>query len=374
MANISLIYPYEFIGGQKAVASQVNANFEAVKSFANGINATLADIKSAISDLENKPTREMLDIYYSFSKTTPAGAYPLWTGETITHCKSLYPQFWKEINNLANQGNLVTVTCEEYEEKLKTYGQCAAFYIDTLNGHIRLPKITQFISSIKQLSELAKEQNAGLPNITGTLEKSVSYTQSPTGDGAFKVVKSGAASTSSMGKTSHSTVTFDASCSNAIYGTSETVQPPSVKLCLYIQVANNLGTLSELDTQAIAKELENALIVLEKTYKEYSSEMLAEFEKIKEQLDYAAGTYKVLNVPISPEMFTSDLTYEEYPFVADIEVEAADTSMVPTVNFHLSQVESGNFAPIAFAGNKYVRIYAKQIPDENFMIPAIILQ
>ena len=43
MADTNLVYPYEFEGGTKAVASEVNANFEAVKVFANGINATLND-------------------------------------------------------------------------------------------------------------------------------------------------------------------------------------------------------------------------------------------------------------------------------------------------------------------------------------------
>ena len=41
MTDTNLVYPYEFEGGKKAVASEVNANFEAVKSFANGINADL---------------------------------------------------------------------------------------------------------------------------------------------------------------------------------------------------------------------------------------------------------------------------------------------------------------------------------------------
>ena len=60
MADTNLVYPYEFEGGTKAVASEVNANFEAVKVFANGINATLTDIQSAINDLQSKPTREKL--------------------------------------------------------------------------------------------------------------------------------------------------------------------------------------------------------------------------------------------------------------------------------------------------------------------------
>ena len=54
MADTNLIYPYEFEGGKKAVANEVNANFEAVKSFANGINVSINEIYAAINDLKNK--------------------------------------------------------------------------------------------------------------------------------------------------------------------------------------------------------------------------------------------------------------------------------------------------------------------------------
>ena len=96
MANLS--YPYIFEGGEKAVASEVNANFDAIKLYADAINAQITAIQSAIGDLEKKPTREMFDIYYSIRSEAPAGAYPLWTGETITNAKLLYPDFWKELN------------------------------------------------------------------------------------------------------------------------------------------------------------------------------------------------------------------------------------------------------------------------------------
>ncbi len=70
MADTNLIYPYTFEGGKKAVASEVNANFDAVRMFANGINATLSDIQTAIADLQKKPTREMFDIYFSITGET----------------------------------------------------------------------------------------------------------------------------------------------------------------------------------------------------------------------------------------------------------------------------------------------------------------
>lgn len=377
MTDTSLIYPYEFQGGQKAVASEVNANFEAVKMFANSVNLVLNEINGAIDDLKNKPTREVLDIYYSFSSKTPTGAYPLWTGETITHCKNLFPQFWKLINDLSAQGNLPTVSSEEYENRLSEYGQCASFYIDKLNGHVRLPKITTFVSSIAGLNELAKEQKAGLPDIVGTLDRVAFYDGGvPTSSSAFSLVKTGAASTSSVGRTSHATVTFRASdtSGNQVYGKSTTVQPPAVKLCLYIQVANNTAELSELDTSVIAQKLQDAVNSLQESYNQYTVNLNSLYEVLHQNVMALSPVLKIKNKSVSPQDFFEDDTYEEYPYAADVEVEQADTLHVPTVCFNLKEVCGDMLGQISYAGNGYVRIYANRIPEEEFVIPTILLQ
>lgn len=374
MTDTNLVYPYEFEGGKKAVASEVNANFEAVKSFAGGINADLNDIRKAIADLKNKPTREMLDVYYSFSGTAPVGAYPLWTGETITNCKSLYPQFWNKINTMSKLGTLQTVTAEEYAEKLETYGQCASFYIDSLNGHVRLPKISKFISSIADLTELAKEEKAGLPNITGSLrpyrmgEPSGAFYNSENGDFYHTNSKDGSSSGAQC------TTMFDASKSSDIYGASNTVQPPAVKLCLYLQVANNTAEISELDVNAVIEQMNTALNALQAAYDKYTADLESLYAKIKRDILDSSPVIKEENVAVTTELFVADETYSDYPFKADIALADALAEHVPSVNFGLEQCESGNFAPVASAGNGYVRIYAKAVPESGFVIPAIILQ
>ena len=374
MTDTNLVYPYEFEGGKKAVASEVNANFEAVKSFAGGINADLNDIRKAIADLKNKPTREMLDVYYSFSGTAPVGAYPLWTGETITNCKSLYPQFWNKINTMSKLGTLQTVTAEEYAKKLETYGQCASFYIDSLNGHVRLPKISKFISSIADLTELAKEEKAGLPNITGSLrpyrmgEPSGAFYNSENGDFYHTNSKDGSSSGAQC------TTMFDASKSSDIYGASNTVQPPAVKLCLYLQVANNTAEISELDVNAVIEQMNTALNALQAAYDKYTADLESLYAKIKQDILDSSPVIKEENVVVTTELFVADETYSDYPFRADIALADALAEHVPSVNFGLEQCESGNYAPVASVGNGYVRIYAKTVPETGFVIPAILLQ
>lgn len=65
MAVTNIVYPYVFEGGEKAVASEVNADFDQVKIFANSVITEINAINQAIADLEEKPTREMFDIYFS---------------------------------------------------------------------------------------------------------------------------------------------------------------------------------------------------------------------------------------------------------------------------------------------------------------------
>jgi len=377
MADTNLVYPYEFEGGKKAIASEVNANFEAVKSFANGINASLEDLKQAVTALENKPTREMLDIFYSFSSIAPTGAYPLWTGETISHCKSLYPQFWKKINNLVKTGNLVQVSSDEYENRLQKYGQCAGFYIDTLNGHIRLPKITKFISGIENLNEIAKEENSGLPNITGYGVWAFLNQISTASDSAVYGDNNAGRHVRHTNGSEHfdtSRFVFDASRSNKIYGSSSIVQPPAVKLCLYIQVANNYGGASELNTKVIAEELAAAIDSMEAAYADYQSRLDTLYKELREDILEASPVIKEININVTPAMFSADSTYDEFPYCIDIPVADADSSLIPTVNFSLAEATGNNFAPVALAGDGFVRLYAREIAENSFVITSLILQ
>ena len=374
MAVTFLTFPYEFQGGRKAIASQVNANFEAIKEFAGGVNVTIDELKKAITELKDKPVREMLDIFYSFSSVAPTGAYPLWTGETILYCKSLYPQFWKKVNNLSKLGNLKTVTSAEYEERLQKYDQCGAFYIDEINGHIRLPKITRFISGINDLAQLSQEEEAGLPNITGTVGNLVGY-YGVSKTGAFeKTAQRGLAIAYHQGGTCYADLNFDASSSSSVYGKSETVQPPAVNLCLYLQVANSFAEVSEVDVESIIKQMQMALSAMEASYETYQKGLLQTYDEIKGKIQEASAVVKLKDVSVEPEAFVSDNTYEQYPFRADIADPDIRENMVPNVCFNLDDATGGNYAPVADCVAGTLHIYAKEKPTSTLIIPSIVLE
>ena len=375
MADTNLVYPYELQGGKRAIASEVMANFEAVQLFAQGINTTISEFQAAISDLKNKPTREMFDIYYSITGEAPVGAYPLWTGETITNCKTIYPQFWKKLNQLAGNQQVPTVESDAaYEEKLSEYGQCAAFFIDTLNGHVRLPKITRFISSIESLNDAGVEENdcnkAHIHNVRVSTSGGRSYTGSETqylGVGFAKYSTPWWPSTNGE---------------NEVLLTSEGEEdghPKNVRLYLYLQVANNTAEISELDVDAIVEQMNEALAALKTAYDGYTAGLKAEYESIKQDIINSSPIIKEEDVSTFGRLWeTLEETDEYYKagfrYAVMLEVEDATLDLVPTVTFNVEDAVSGNYAPVAESGDGWVKIYAKELPVGTLIIPSIVLQ
>lgn len=375
MADTNLVYPYELQGGQRAVASEVMANFEAVQLFAQGINTTINEFQAAISDLKNKPTREMFDIYYSITGVAPVGAYPLWTGETITNCKTLYPQFWKKLNQLAENSQVPTVADNAaYEEKLEKYGQCASFFIDTLNGHVRLPKITRFISSIESLNDVAVEENdcnkTHIHNVKVSSQGGRDYRDSKTqylGVGFAKYSTPWWPSTDGENEVLLSTEGEDEG------------HPKNVRLYLYLQVANNTAEISELDVNAIIEQMNEALAALKTAYDGYAEDLNSEYEKIKRDIINSSPVIKEENISSAGRLWVKLAEDDEYykagyRYFVQMSVDDAAEDLTPTVVFNITDAVSGNYAPVAESGDGWVKIYAKEIPVETLVIPCIILQ
>lgn len=109
-------------------------------------------------------SKDIFEVFYSTSTATPRGAFPLWTGEMITNCKTLYPTFYQKALEYRDSGKIRVVTSTVYEQELTTYGECGAFVIDESTGNIRLPKITRFISSLDAASDIGITKNDSVGN------------------------------------------------------------------------------------------------------------------------------------------------------------------------------------------------------------------
>lgn len=81
----------------------------------------------------------------------------------------------------------------------------------------------------------------------------------------------------------------------------------------------------------------------------------------------------VTNKTVAKANFVSDNTYTDYPYRAAITVNGVTTDMIPEIIFDVSDATSGNYSPVAQTYNGGVYIYAASPPDNNLIIPTIIV-
>lgn len=211
-------------------------------------------------DFRKKSVRMPFDVFFSLTTETPEGAYPLWTGETISNCNTAHPEFWELLLEKKESGTIKCVSSEEYQANLNTYGQTSAFVVDENAGSVRLPKITRFISSLTQDSDFAKIDLAGAPSITH--KHMIPRQFSDSGSGYMG---------SGNGPNWDGVYTAENTAVSPIYGRSNTIQPEAVRLALYIQVDSNSSNAIALMTTLSLKELQE------------------EADRLKEELSQIAG-------------------------------------------------------------------------------------
>lgn len=177
-------------------------------------------------------------VYYSQSSLASdnPGALPLFTGELIASANTIYPGFWTWVNNHPE----LCKTQAEYDSALETYGECPYYVADETEGSLRLPLLKNYVK-MANASGGVTQKAAGLPNITGTWKPAGLDTnnyEDPTG--AFANSKH-----SSNGYLGHASKTgqtpfadFDASLSNEIYGSSDTVTPSHTTLYPWVGAFN----------------------------------------------------------------------------------------------------------------------------------------
>lgn len=90
------------------------------------------------------------------------------------------------------------------------------------------------------------------------------------------------------------------------------------------------------------------------------------------QFDDVWTLLKVSDVSISTDAWVSDATYTDFPYAATVGITEVTTSFSPIVTFDEADAVSGNFAPVALAGDGTLTFYAKSIPQNTVTIPTIL--
>jgi len=164
-----------------------------------------------------------------------------------------YDDFITYVSGLVSTYPDLFETEANWQSSVTNYGVCGKFVYDSINGTLRLPKITGFTESTISPTTVGDLTEAGLPNIAGSIGGVRGDFMSATG--AF-AASYGDMDHGGTGITSgYRNIDFSASDSNSIYGNSLTVQPQTIKVLYYIVVATSTKTDIEVDIDEIATDL-----------------------------------------------------------------------------------------------------------------------
>lgn len=164
------------------------------------------DIKGEVYDIEAYENPVPTGSVIPFAGETPPEGFLLCNGQEVS--RITYARLFSVIKEKFGAGDGVTT-----------------FQVPNL--------VEKFIEGTE--SSVGQTLNAGLPNITGRWNHSSGFQSYTTDNGAIKVSIEGSPATGSGGGWRNESILFDASRSNNIYGKSNTVQPPAVKMLFIIK-------------------------------------------------------------------------------------------------------------------------------------------
>lgn len=178
---------------------------------------------------------------------------------------TIYGQEYLYISYAPN-GNIFVLSNEGYEYELARTGVCGGFVINSAAGSVRLPDLRNGTLWGADSTTIGQSLSAGLPNIEGVISSNSSSTTNQTAyeggftaQGAFSnstTVRKTWAPEGTGGANFLGDLVFDASLSSSIYGNSDTVQPPAIRVSWCIQVFNVATQLSEQESAQLASEMQ----------------------------------------------------------------------------------------------------------------------
>lgn len=202
-------------------------------------------------------TRNIGEIVASTIPLTDAGLHLL--DGALIQGRGIYSAFYDYMVTLWRDGYTQLFWGEsDWQSYVTNHGVCGKFVLDEANRTVRLPKVTGIIEGTTDVNALGDLVQAGLPNITGYVNKvRTKDTDLPSG-GAFQsdLLNSNLQNYwEGARNTNAANISFDASRSSSIYGNSSTVQPQTIKVLYYIVIANSTKTDIQVDIDNIATDV-----------------------------------------------------------------------------------------------------------------------
>jgi hypothetical protein len=234
----------------------------------------------------------------------------------------IYAAFVQYVANL-DQSASYFCTEAEWQQAVTDYGVCGKFVCDSVNNTVRLPKITGITEGTTDLTALGDLVEAGLPNITGSINiaTGVDYPRSGTGnlygEGATRDAGWSPDGNNFQGA-GVGVLHNDASRSSSIYGNSTTVQPQTIKTLVYIVIANSIASSTPVDLDEVVEKALNAVTITAQT--------LTDAEKTQARTNIGAiDDTNVVNIN-GAQTITGKKTFTQPIVSGNVIVKDVDTS------------------------------------------------
>lgn len=196
--------------------------------------------------------------FFTTNPNIPAGCVPLLGGE---YSRTTYADLWAWVQT--QQGYLIEESA--WQTKATANGGNVPFYSKGDGSTtFRVPALKCWVKGAGSISEVGGYLAAGLPNIEGSLENdgtnvSSFWAEKTAVKGAVDVIEKNMGGASLVGsQNSVAGFTFDASLSNPIYGSSDTVQPPSIIGLWVVKAYGTVTNVGSTDVANLAQGLANA--------------------------------------------------------------------------------------------------------------------
>ena len=164
------------------------------------------------------------------------------------YLKSTFADLWAWVQI---HPSLIKTETEWQALKTASGGRAVPYYSNVDEQYFRVPLVTTWVRGASSVDEVGTVLEAGLPNITG-FAGLVGNSDVAEWNGAFQK-KDELVGGSFAASNKRSSITFDASKSNAIYGKSTTVQPQSVCRLWVVQAFGTNSNVGNMDVSQVAQ-------------------------------------------------------------------------------------------------------------------------
>lgn len=191
------------------------------------------------------------DSWITFDGSIPAGGVPF-TGQLVS--RAMYADLWAWV-----QANKTVVTDAAWQATASAQnGMCASYSSGDGSSTFRMPNVVGGYFCGGDTSTAGQYVEAGLPNITGSLEDirvRIGAHIENNGTGAFRSQYKNNSGDATGGEQLSQEFSFDASRSNPIYGKSNTVTPETFKVLVGVYAFGVAGSIGEATEEGIVAEL-----------------------------------------------------------------------------------------------------------------------